>query len=292
MDIVEATNDFQDWELLHTNSDSESAPVTSPDHAPSFHEIDSGGLIQPNYFSLDSENRYVFHGEPVGSDSPAWIDPGFGEDPAQLSNKEPVELWPDSSSERSEHRKFSELEEGGELGFRENEEKGVKLEVIEGKEEEAEDLGNYYTDSGGIAGDSAEFRDFGENSEVGVEGKVDLPVESQVLGEEMNENEGIRSGGGVVEGAESKKSGELEKRGIVWWKMPMEFLKYCMIRMSPVWTVSVAAAVMGFLILGRRLYKMKRKTRGLEIKVAVDDKVSVLLWITFDSYCNQCIVNV
>lgn len=30
--------------------------------------------------------------------------------------------------------------------------------------------------------------------------------------------------------------------------------------------------MMGFVILGHRLYKMKKKTKGLELKVAVDDK--------------------
>ncbi|KAL3649605.1 hypothetical protein CASFOL_006008 [Castilleja foliolosa] len=41
---------------------------------------------------------------------------------------------------------------------------------------------------------------------------------------------------------------------------------------SNFWLVSFAAAVMGFAILARRLYKMKKKTMGLEIKVFVDDK--------------------
>ncbi|KAL3618168.1 hypothetical protein CASFOL_038489 [Castilleja foliolosa] len=41
---------------------------------------------------------------------------------------------------------------------------------------------------------------------------------------------------------------------------------------SNFWLVSFAAAVMGFAILGRRMYKMKKKTMGLEIKVFVDDK--------------------
>ncbi|KAH6775193.1 transmembrane protein [Perilla frutescens var. hirtella] len=314
MDIVEATNDFQDWELLQSNSDSETAPVSALDSGNSFDEIDSGGLIQANYFSLGPHDRYeerMDDAKSVGSDNPGWIDPRLGE-----PNKESGEFWSDSGSERSEDRKFSGLEETNGLGFPENEEKGVKFELIEEKEEAAEDLGNYSMETGGIDGDSAKFSDDAEGSQVGVEGNVDLHVESQVLGEEMNGNEGIESGdmhvesqvlgeemsgnegiesgdmhvesrglgeemnenegiaGGdeIVDGRGKNNSGELEKRGVVWWKMPMEFLKYCMIRMSPVWTASVAAAVVGFVILGRRLYKMKRKTRGLEIKVAVDDK--------------------
>ncbi|CAI0559400.1 unnamed protein product [Linum tenue] len=39
-------------------------------------------------------------------------------------------------------------------------------------------------------------------------------------------------------------------------------------------TFAMAAAVMGFVIFGRKLYKMKRKARSLELKVTLDDKVS------------------
>lgn len=69
----------------------------------------------------------------------------------------------------------------------------------------------------------------------------------------------------------------------------MEFLNYFVFRMSPVWTVSVAAAFMGFVILGRRLYKMKKKNkaRGLQIKVAVDDKVNFFFSLP---YC-VCLFN-
>ncbi|KAF2297067.1 hypothetical protein GH714_016276 [Hevea brasiliensis] len=76
----------------------------------------------------------------------------------------------------------------------------------------------------------------------------------------------------VVSVGERKPGGDEETRKKVWWKVPFELLKYCVFRISPVWSFSVAAAVMGFVILGRRLYKMKRKTRGLPLKVTVDDK--------------------
>lgn len=263
MDVVEVTDEFQDWELLQTNSDSEPAPVTSADSGNSFDELDSGGLIQVNYFSSDPIDRYeegVDDGKSVGSDNPGWIEPGFGEGPARRPN------WPDSSSDRSEDQKFSELEGIYELGFRGKEEKDAKAEAIEEKGEEAGDLGDYCMESGAIDGDSAEIGNPTEDSQ----------AESQVAGEEMNGSEGIGGGVEAVDREGGKSRGEVERMGVVWWKMPMEFLKYCMMRMSPVWTVSVAAAFMGFVILGRRLYKMKKKTRGLQIKVAVDDKVSVL----------------
>ncbi|KAL3845714.1 hypothetical protein ACJIZ3_003117 [Penstemon smallii] len=247
MDIVEASNEFTDWEVLH-NSDSESTPVinnTVVSDNP-FDEIDSEGLIQVNYFSSDPQNRrYVEEldddNKSAESDNPSWIDPGSEENPTRYLNKDSGEFWSDSTSDRSDNQKFSGLE-GREVNF-----DGIG-DIIENN-----------TDSSGAELGSVKVDD----SDVGVGGNVNLHDESEVLAEEKNENEGK-----VIK----KRSGEIEKRGLVWWKMPMEFLKYCLFRMSPVWTVSVAAAVMGFVILGRRLYTMKKKAKGLQIKVTIDDK--------------------
>lgn len=265
---MEATNEFQDWELLQSSSDSEPAPVSSLDSGNTFDEIDSVGLIQTNYFSLDSQDRRVEgldDDKSAESDNPSWIDPGLEEDPARYLNKESGAFWSDSSSDRSEDRKICELEGINEMGFSEKGKREPNIEGIgglhEGKGKGTEDLENIHMGSSGID----ELSESEHNSPVDV-------AESEVLSEEKNE-----SGGGVI----NKSSGEIEKRSLVWWKMPMEFLKYYVVRMSPVWSVSVAAAFMGFVILGRRLYKMKKKTRGLEIKVTVDDKVSLLFWITF-----------
>jgi hypothetical protein len=59
----------------------------------------------------------------------------------------------------------------------------------------------------------------------------------------------------------------------------------------PVWSISIAAAFLGIVVLGRRMYRMRRKTRGLpQIKIALDDKVSfslalgsIVLWVIYDS---------
>ncbi|KAL3641500.1 hypothetical protein CASFOL_016468 [Castilleja foliolosa] len=238
MDIVEATADFQDWELLQASSDSDE----------SFNEIGSGGLIQANYFSLDAQNRSgedLDDGKSAGSDNPSWIDPGLEENSNRYLNKDSGEFWSDSGSDRSDDQKIIELDKNEEIVGGIFEEKGKKLE----------DLGEFCLESSRM------------------EEKVNLNVEQEVSGEEENANKKIEeSGAQVIDDDGSKKTGELKKRSVVWWKMPVEFLRYCAFRMSPVWAVSVAAAVMGFAILGRRLYKMKKKTRGLEIKVAVDEK--------------------
>ncbi|KAH9605222.1 hypothetical protein KSS87_012847 [Heliosperma pusillum] len=73
---------------------------------------------------------------------------------------------------------------------------------------------------------------------------------------------------------EEKDEREEEKKVVVWWKVPIDVIKYCVFRVSPVWSLSMAAAaLMGFVILRRRfLYKLKRKTLGIQLNVAVDDK--------------------
>lgn len=292
MDTVKATNEFQDWEVLQPNSDSLSVPVNS------FDEIDSGGLIQANYFSLDSQNRYgqdLDDNNSAESDNPSWIDPGLEENPIRYLNKESSEFWSDSSSERSEERKLNDFEGRNEMVFYMNEKKEVGSEgireMIEEKKERVVELGNFHSESSGIEAGSAKFNDFVENSEMGLEGSVSLHDESDVLGKVENENEKTGSGSEVINKNGNQRRDEIEKKGLVWWKMPMEFLKYFVFRMSPVWTVSVAAAVMGFVILGRRLYKMKKKTRGLQIKVTVDDKVNDFFWINFYLSCSFRIIS-
>lgn len=73
-------------------------------------------------------------------------------------------------------------------------------------------------------------------------------------------------------------------RVAVWYKLPLDLLKYCLFKASPVWSLSIAAAMMGVVILGRRLYKMKQKTRTLQL--TMDDKVCLLL--IFSRVYDEC----
>jgi len=74
---------------------------------------------------------------------------------------------------------------------------------------------------------------------------------------------------------ENENENENEKRSVAWWRVPLEMLKFCVLRVSPVWSLSVAAAaIMGFVLYRRRwLSKMKRKSQGLQLNITVDDKV-------------------
>jgi len=71
---------------------------------------------------------------------------------------------------------------------------------------------------------------------------------------------------------------EVEEKRLVWWKVPFQVIR-CWVNPLPlplpVWSLSVAAAAafLGLLFLGRRLYRMKRKTQTVKLNLALDDKV-------------------
>ncbi|CAA6663921.1 unnamed protein product [Spirodela intermedia] len=57
-----------------------------------------------------------------------------------------------------------------------------------------------------------------------------------------------------------------------WWKLPVELLKFCVFRIRPVWSVSIAAALVSLVLLRRRLYKKKPKIKSVPINLSADDK--------------------
>nr|GMD60779.1 Transmembrane protein [Ipomoea batatas]GMD72780.1 Transmembrane protein [Ipomoea batatas] len=256
--------ELQDWEVLLPNPvPADSGFVASAENPNAFEEIgaDSEGMVHANYFSIDSAERYVGTvaatiGSEAGSeasDNPSWIDPGLE---TGYPRKDSGESWPDSGSDRSDDRKLEEFEGKGEMGILQKEKIGGVFDGIEeiggGNEKK------FWSDSGGIEMGGLKIEQFEESKELGVEGNAKL-----------DETESI--GSNNVDESEPRKAEEV-KRSVVWWKVPFELLKYCVFRANPVWTFSVAAAVMGFVILGRRLVNMKKKTRNLELKVTMDDK--------------------
>ncbi|KAK9270947.1 hypothetical protein L1049_026535 [Liquidambar formosana] len=301
--------EFQDWELLQ-NPDGvlvknpDGGLVNSSDTVENLRELegiegDSEGMIRSDYFSLDSQKRYartaskadVSEEGSVESDNPSWIDPGSE---TRYESKNLGEFWSDSSSDRSDERKFSDFDAKNELGFVENAKSHLGFEGIGEIETRGEDSGTFWSDVGGDGLDPLKFGGVGKE-ELCFGGYAEKLDGSELFGEENKGNRLIMKFGagdgnssGCVEGErhevsegnenenvainEVKFSGEEEKRGVVWWKLPLEFLKYCAFRVSPLWSFSVAAAVVGFVILGRRLYKMKRRSRSLQLKVTVDDK--------------------
>ncbi|XP_073146779.1 uncharacterized protein [Henckelia pumila] len=255
--ILEATDEFQDWEVLPSDSCLKN-PVDS------FHDIHSGPFIQPNHFSFDAQNpsspEDFDDNKSADSGNPSWIDPGSDENPVRFLYKESGELWSDSSSAQSDELRT--CDSVGVNGSGLSKMKAGSGEIGDGTVEKTESLDNLCSESARFEEFSEKFDDSVPSSVVGVGGDTSSCDEVKASAEEMLQNESIGH----------RKPADIKRSGVLWWKMPMEFLKCCLFRMSPVWTVSVAAAVMGFVILGRRLYNMKTKAKILEIRVAFDDK--------------------
>jgi hypothetical protein len=84
---------------------------------------------------------------------------------------------------------------------------------------------------------------------------------------------------------EEEKEVKDDMKRVVWWKIPFEVLKHWVSPLATIplpLSVAATAAFLGLLILGRRLYKMKRKTQTLKLNLALDDKVTHSL--SFFSY--------
>uniref|UniRef100_A0ACD5ZAX9 Uncharacterized protein n=1 Tax=Avena sativa TaxID=4498 RepID=A0ACD5ZAX9_AVESA len=102
---------------------------------------------------------------------------------------------------------------------------------------------------------------------------------------EQGQDAGATSGCGESDGDEKDCSSPVvaaaapvageggEGKVLVWWRLPFRLIHYCAWKVKPVWSISIAAAFLGIVVLGRRMYRMRRKTTGLpQIKIAFDDK--------------------
>lgn len=304
--------ELQDWEVL-PNSESGVVDSSELDESNQREfegiEGDSEGMIRSDYFSLENQERYAKTaivaaseaGDSVESDNPSWVDPGSE---TRFANKSSGEFWSDSSSDRSDERKSGEFDAKQELGLSETVKslvgfQGVEeMKAVDGNSAKFDDsdVKNELGSSGnakiqvGFGGfgeiqtrdkDSIEFwADSGGDALVSMKFGDDYvkQTEEGEFSSDVDGGNGSMIENKAVEVAEVKSDvksgGEGERKSVVWWRVPFELLKYCVFRVGPVWSFSAAAMVMGFVILGRRLYKMKRKSQSLQLKVAVDDKVS------------------
>lgn len=327
-DLRAMEGEFQDWELLHSSSASSSDDTDSVVHEDNPRSLDdieaeSGGMIRPDYFSIDGSGPYPGsaaaaaaaaaaseEGDSVHSDNPSWIDPAGPE--ARYTRKDAGEFWSDSGSDLSDERKLVDLDpKVGELVAAAALAGGAKVAAeaaggLVGKSEKSGfglgefDLGDLgvegeygFSGSGKKEVDVGEIQGLGEDSPKFWSASGGERLGAMKLGEDMSGEEvlGVRNdqaaeaegGDGAVEDESlaikaAKPEGDEEKRGTVWWKVPFELLRYCVFRVSPFWSLSVAAAFLGFVVLGRRLYKTKQKTRTLQLKITVDDKVNLLFF--------------
>lgn len=194
-----------------------------------------------------------------------------------------IEFWLDSGSNDGSTRNIYEKRELGHGA-------DAKRVDFEGTGIESKNSGEFMLDTGGNESVSAKFEGvmgedelncggdlskMGDGSESGgvMEfGGEDGSDSAAFVQERVEFPSGVEEGGGG--GGAEVNLGDGGKKGVIWYKLPLELLKFCIFRISPVWSVSIAAAVVGFVILKKRLYKMRRKSRNVPLKVSMDDKVS------------------
>ncbi|KAA0034404.1 uncharacterized protein E5676_scaffold1932G00570 [Cucumis melo var. makuwa] len=281
-------SEFQDWELLLHDSIPETsltAAEFSGEKSTHFGGIEgesgSDSIIKSDYFSLDNQGRrgkteperdLSEEEDSVEANNPSWIDPSSDNRYDRVNSGE---LWSDSSRIRSDERKVNELnsktesriaeflqgdkELNGSIESHEDNISGsdpnieLAFEELDEIGAQSKDLSNFWCESSG------DFDQSGSKVVKLEEGKEQLEENKTVQVEETKVN--TESGSEVG-----------EKRKVVWWKVPFEVFNYCLFKASPVWSFSLAAALMGFIILGRKLYKMKRKSQSLHLKVILDEK--------------------
>ncbi|KAF8109195.1 hypothetical protein N665_0101s0025 [Sinapis alba] len=225
----------EDWEVVIQRS----GTTQEQENPKSLEEIEDGtqGMVSFDYFSIENSNC-VGRVDAIGEDGSVQSgSPGWIEPSADAPYGPKLfsELWSDSSSDRlDEQNLLGNDDVNNELGLEKSEE---------------------YTKS--IAKEKhLEKNRFGSDEGFDTEREEESPVSVE----------------GNPVSIESSSSGG-EERVFVWWKIPIVVLKYCVFRVNPIWSFSTAAAVVGFIMLGRRLYHMKkRKSPTLQLKVLLDDK--------------------
>lgn len=289
---------MDDWELLHHGSDTESTDsITSETKLESSSVIDDGMILSDHFSATDRviESGYfdsfrVDYGSECLNPGEVSVDSGLDQFSVSQSGDDCVRnefgvydsetgILGDGEVRLSDfeaaNEKYVESEAateltGGTVSHYETENleefvDGRHGENESGVEEPIEDSSKLCSDLGG---NELVSRDSGV-----VNGEKEVVSDSVVASSEVIEG----SGGDTVEVGGVSSGGEGKSRETVWWKMPFVLLKYSVFRIGPVWSVSMAAAVMGLVLLGRRLYNMKKKAQRFHLKVTIDDKVHYII---------------
>ncbi|XP_010539229.1 PREDICTED: ATG8-interacting protein 2-like [Tarenaya hassleriana] len=236
--------DSHDWELLHESDIDSIESQASYEKSSNSSEVDgvSFGVFRTDHFSVENlVERSGKTTDPSGNE--------FVKSDAKTGDERKTT---DSGIPKVSDRKHVESQAAAE-------ETGKTLPCNE-------DSSKSWSDSGGevlVSGDSGATTK--ENEFVSNSGLVSSEA---MVGNEVRIVE--REAHSV--NLDAKTGDERKKSGMVWWKMPFVLLKYCGFKIGPVWTVSMAAAVMGLALLGRRLYNVKKKARRFQLKVTIDDK--------------------
>ncbi|XP_042451385.1 uncharacterized protein LOC122036193 [Zingiber officinale] len=237
---MEGHDEIRDWEILFG---SDSVEDSKPLRSSSADESDDGA-IKFDYFGIDSGKRY--------HKGAGFVDDAHEED-AQVDSDNPSWIDPESDSRCDDHDRTK-----GEVSF-----PGIR------SDESLVCSEKWWAD----AEEDVKVVDAEGIREI----QAISAVNEDLAQEEPDENVKIHISSGDSEGKsvgldKALADGE-EKRGTVWWKFPFQLLKLCAFNVKPVWSISIAAAaILGVMMLGKRLYRMKEKTRSIPLGIILDEK--------------------
>lgn len=269
---------FRGWEVLDFDA--------GEDYMKPLHERACGGSILSDYFALGAQERRrkgaTFNGNAheveiieaaalVDSKSPSWVDPELNSQFLDKAKEDVgfrgTELSPGDFGgfrfhELSDEQRSHFGGEKGKLGGAEAFEVG---EIIHGDDEADKEVVTLGIGENQVIEKHVEEapRELVKNLEC---------FNSSV---EMADNNG---------GAQKKLLLGTQKRVIVWWKFPFELLRFCAFRVKPFWSLSVAAAILGVWMLGKRLSNRKHKTRSIQVAEPVYCFLFAFLFFSFSYF--------
>lgn len=240
---MDGSADLHDWELVHGSdfTDNYYMGVVVPD------EDSSNVAIKDDYFAFDPSSIQHLQSEEsdeggIDSDNPSCADPDSDSNAFFETSKEHLGIAGMTFQIRSSGGFVSDEASDGQRSLANSEH--VELGSLESS---AMEMGSEESDPGrGNLGGDGEGSDRSDSREM----------------TEIGGDAGINEG---------------EKREKTWWKVPLGLLKYCLVGMRPVWSISIAAAVVGLVMLWRKLYRMKQKNRSIPLRLTIDEKVKQVL---------------
>ncbi|RRT52668.1 hypothetical protein B296_00029087, partial [Ensete ventricosum] len=260
---MEGHTDFRDWEIL-----------LAPEAGEGLEPLDAA--INYDYFSLDSQNPYRKVAAFDGNTHEKEVEEArTGSDHPSLVDQELVFSFHDRPSKEVGYPGM-ELPNNDLGGFRLDESPDGQISRLDGEKGELNAAGCLEI------GEQADNND--DEKGVGLQGtggNEERAMEHEKPGNE-EPGEPVKAGecygpavetGGKNNGSEEALTMGGEKRRLIWRKLPFELLKFCAFRVKPVWSISIAAAILGILMLRKRLYRMKPKIRRIPLKVSLDEKV-------------------
>lgn len=230
-----------DWELVHGSDTDSTDSIASEKKSGSSNGIDDG-MILSHHFSQSLE-----------SEDSSRVDLGF--DQLDVCESSDACIINEDAQAESEAVAYDESHVARECLSETD-----HLQVADGRRHVESQLG-VEEDPSNSEGNQLVSGDSGI-----VHGEEEIGSDSEAVEESGGDAVVVRCGDDSSKGRET-----------VWWKMPLVLVKYCAFRIGPVWSVSMAAAVMGFLLFGRRLYNIKNKPQRIHLKVAFDYKVSQVM---------------